>query len=195
MHPPDTALDLAQAMVEDLEDFLLSDEILWPITQPRRGRAVLPRLTVGGLLLAMDELAAHASGFSPAQAARAERVRMQLEALRARWTAAFARKAAREIRMRAGLWRAYLEDLEETGRGTDDYPQEVHHRVMIDRLLETAAHEPEAEALRPGTDLLDARLRSLFRPGEFVWDARLRPIYPERRFWYLYGAPRPPSPP
>jgi hypothetical protein len=44
-----------EAGIPELEDYLLSDELYWPISA--RGHN-LPRLTIGGLLLANDRLEA-----------------------------------------------------------------------------------------------------------------------------------------
>ncbi len=194
MHPPEAALSLAEAMVGELEDFLLSEEILWPLSLPRAGQTAAPRLSLGGLLLRLDQVSAHEEEFTPSQATRALRLLRKWETHQTRWAAALARKARREAKMRLDLWRAYVEELHESARGVDEYPHEVRQRVMAEKLLDFDAGEDEVKALRSALLAVDTRLRGWFRPGAFVWEARLRPFYPKTRYWFLYGLPHPPGP-
>lgn len=193
MPPPEAALDLAEAMVEELEDYLLSEGIFWPISPADRPLGLAPRLSLGGLLLALDAVSALEPDLAPAQATRALRLQRKWESQANRWARALRQKAAREAKMRLDLWRAYLADLEDSAKGAEDYAHEVRQRVIAERLLDFVPDEEAARSLRSGLADADARLRSWFRAGPFVWEGRLERVYPQSRYWILYGLPVPPA--
>ena len=191
MHPALYSLGLAEAMADELEDYLLSGELFWPLQRRASpGEPPYPQLSLGGLFLTLDELDAGESDLDAAAAARLQSLRKRLEGLRAKWGAAMRMKAAQELHARVNLWGAYLGDLEEGPHSVELYPQEVRQRVMAARLEDTSADLPEAAPTRGALGELDSRLRRRFEPGPLVWDRRLARLYPASRFWYLYGAPR-----
>jgi hypothetical protein len=195
MHPARYDLGLAAAMADELEDFLISGEIFWPLERRApAGDPPYPQLSLGGLLLTLDELDAWEGELAPGEAAQLQALRRRVEGLRAKRGAAIARKAGQELRSRVNLWRAYLGDLEEGPRPVELYPHEVRQRVMAARLVETAADLPEAASSRRVLGELDAKLRRRFEAGPFVWDRRLARRYPPGDYWFLYGTPRSGSP-
>jgi len=163
-----------EAGIPQLEDYLLSDELYWPITA--RGYD-LPRLTVGGTLLAKARLVARGE--------RIEALVAQLNAVRSKWRVAWEKKAGREVQSRFGLWSNYLTDYRQNPEGhADAYPHEVHNRVMLKLLLaELRAASSEQEALIQ----LDSVLRASFSPGNFIWETDLQSEFPREAYWFLYG--------
>lgn len=163
-----------EAALDDLEAYLLSDELYWPLSM--RGIS-LPRLTLGGLLLTWRRLQAYGESRPDDE--------QRLSYWRERWRAAWEKKARREFASRFNLWRNYLEDyFDAPSRYAPDYPQEVRQRVLLE-LLRSEIPEP-----RPEDEMLsglDARLRTAFLPGNFLWEAPLQPFFPPERWWYLYG--------
>lgn len=166
-----------EASLPDLEAFLLSDELFWPVT--RRGQA-LPRLTIGGVLLARARLEAAGE--------QIESLVTGIDFLCSKWRVAWETKANREIRMRIGLWRNYLEDYRrDRYQYVGTYRHEVHIRVMIHLLLaELSQASLEGELL----DRLDVLLKKYFVPGDFIWDEKLMIGFPPNVFWFLYGTLR-----
>lgn len=166
-----------EAGVSQLEDYLLSDELFWPITA--RGYD-LPRLTIGGLLLAMTRLEARGE--------RIEALITRLDAVRAKWQVAWETKAGREFQSRFGLWGNYLSDYRQNPEGhADSYPHEVRSRVFLELLKpELPEALPEQEALSP----LDSVLRGNFLPGNFIWEPDVQAGFPREGYWFLYGTLR-----
>ncbi|MFN3741115.1 MAG: hypothetical protein ACK4VW_00400 [Anaerolineales bacterium] len=163
-----------QAALDELETYLLSSELYWPLNMPG---VSLSRLTLGQLLL--TRLRLQARGYLlPEQENRLGQVCR-------RWQAAWERKARHEFHSRLNLWKNYLEDyFESPSNYAADYPQEVRLRVILALLSqEISSPLPEEEALAA----LDARLRTAFLPGPFVWEADLSPLFPHQTWWYLYG--------
>jgi hypothetical protein len=163
-----------EAAIPELKDYLLSDEVYWPVTA--RGYE-LPRLTIGGLLLAQARL--------EARGGRIESLVTQLGALRSQWRVAWETKAGRGFQSRLRLWGNYLTDYRHNPEGNADaYPHEVSNRVMLQLLLaELPAPASEREDLAP----LDGALQAGFVPGEFMWESDLQSGFPREDYWFLYG--------
>lgn len=163
-----------QAALDELETYLLSNELYWQLSVPG---VSLSRLTLGNLLL--TRLRIQARGFLlPEQESRLEQIRW-------RWQTAWEKKARHEFNSRLNLWKNYLEDyFESPSNYAADYPQEVRLRVILALLHQEISFPlPEEEALAR----LDARLRAAFIPGPFVWEADLSIAFPQQTWWYLYG--------
>jgi len=163
-----------EAGIPELEDYLLSDELYWPIST--RGFD-LPRLTVGGILLAKARLEARDE--------RIESLVSQLDAVRSRWQVAWETKAGRGVQARMRLWSNYLSDYRHNPEGhADAYPHEVSYRVMLHLLLaELPTSPPEQKELSQ----LDSLLRANLNLGDFIWEADLQTGFPREVYWYLYG--------
>jgi hypothetical protein len=160
--------------IPELREYLLSNELYWPITARDYD---LPRLTVGGILLAKTCLEARGE--------QHEALLAQLEALRSQWRVAWETKAGREVQARMRLWSNYLTDYRQNPEGqADAYPYEVRYRVMLHLLLaEVPAPPVEQESLSQLDDVLRANLSS----GDFIWEADLQPGFPREVYWFLYG--------
>jgi len=168
---------LLEEGIPQLSDYLLSNELYWPL------KADLPRLTIGGLLLALAR--AQARTVSPAGQAEASRFTSQVDAVRSKWTVAWEAKATRELGSRLNLWKNYLGDIRNaSSQYRQDYPNEVRNRVILELLLaELPKQPPEAVALAE----LDIYLRKQLVAGDFIWDLELQAAFPQDKFWFLYG--------
>ncbi len=168
-----------QMGVKELEAYLLSDELYWPLA----GKSELPRLTLGGLLLAQRRLAVRLD--SLADQAELKSLEAHMAAIGSKWSVAWERKASREVQNRFNLWRDFLDEYQHSpDRNAADYPSRVQGRVMIHLLGELISpRPPEFAALQE----LDARLRSAWIAGEFIWEHDLAAAFPESEYWYLYG--------
>jgi hypothetical protein len=190
-NPIDHHLDLVSAMLEEMEDYLLSAEVFWPLDRrTRRGTSPFPRLTLGTLLITFDQLRAAEQDMDPAQDAAHRRLMMRMDLLRMKHAVAMEIKATREGATRLNLWRAFVTELEESPSRAGNYAYEVRHRVMLSRLTELAPESPGLRKTIDNVQAVDRRLRRLFKRNAFVWDTSLQPIYPQQLYWYLYGYPR-----
>lgn len=174
-----------RAGIDQLERYLLSKEIYWPVgvTAPA-GEPPYPKLTLGNLLLARQR--AQESAKTPVQRAELNRLIKELGATRARWRVAWGQKAQAEFRARLNLWRHFIEDYrKDPSAHYDRYAHEVGRRVLL-QLLELESKDlPKAEQeLLAG---LDEVLKVGIVSGEFIWDKELASGFPRRVYWYLYG--------
>lgn len=155
-----------ETALPELKNYLLSDVLYYPLTAP------LPRLTLGGLLLAQQRLHAYEDA-SPLD--------LRLDTLRTKWRAAWEKKAAHETESRLTLWGNYLNEHRHNQELADYYGNEVRLRVMLELLIAEQDNVPDE------LTALDQLLRSKFRSGEFVWDKPLMNVFSRDDFWFLYG--------
>lgn len=184
-------LDLFEAMLDEIEEFLLSADILWPLAKHSKpGLPPYPRLSTGGLLMTQDESLAQAAEMNPDQKVIHTKLQLQWDTTLNKWRSAITRKSEREMAMRLNLWRAYLSDLEEGSAPYFDYRREVRNRVQFTRLGTLGLKSGATLKMENTARSLDAQLLSLTISSNFIWDARLREIYPEGTFGFLYRQPR-----
>jgi hypothetical protein len=169
----------------DLEGYLLSKEIYWPIgVKPPHGDPPYPRLTLGGILLSRQSLTGRSMDAS--QKDEYKDLSRRLDETRGRWRSAWGSKAARNFTSRLTLWNNFIDDYrKQPENNSDRYAYEVRGRVMLQLL------QPDNDEIRSAeTDMvagLDRILESCLSAGSFVWDAELVPCFPKAQFWYLYG--------
>ena len=187
----DYNLDLIEAMLDEIEEFLLAADIFWPLAKHSKPDfPPYPRLSTGGLLMTQDESLAQESEMSPDQKVRYGKLQRQWDMALHKWRSAIGRKSEKEMGMRLNLWRAYLYDLEEGISSYFDYYREVRNRVQFARLRTLALGSSKTLKMEKLISSLDARLSILTTSSEFIWDDRLREIYPEGNFGVLYRQPR-----
>lgn len=186
---PSAGYDLGyiQAALQELETYLLSKELFWPLSASSPpGEPAYPRLTLGGLLLAQAR--SRARNLSPSQNTELAGLERHLDNLQRRWRTAWGRKAAWEFCSRLEQWKNYLNELradpEDFG---STYGYEVQLRVMLE-LLTPSMDDPDPAYL----DLLaglDAVLKVTIAPADFIWGEELVGGFPEETYWYLWGRP------
>ncbi len=191
MESVDYNLDLFEAMLDEIEDFLLSADIFWPLTKRSKPESPpYPRLSTGALLMTQDESLAQEAEMNTDQKAQHAKLQSEWKKILNKWRSAFGLKSEREMGMRLNLWRAYLSDLEEGKASHFDYDRETRNRVQFTHLRTLAASSSKTLKMEKTIRSLDARLLNLTVASEFIWDDRLRETYPEGNFGFLYRQPR-----
>jgi hypothetical protein len=178
-------LEYLRAGLEELESYLLSNELYWPVgAKPPAGEPAYPRLTLSGLLLARKRL--HARSLPNNLPVDLARLDQRLDETRDRWRVAWEAKATREFHARLNLWRDFLQEYRDhPENNADRYAYEVQRRAMLDLLAPDATGAPQAE--RDLLHSLDQLLRAVLVSGEFVWETELQHGFPADEYWYLYG--------
>lgn len=174
------------AIIPELETYLLSRELFWPVSvAPPEGGQVYPRLTLGGMLYA--ERATRAHCFRALTQMELRKIQIEIDYARAKWRTAWQAKAQREWVSRIRQWGNYLEEYRQhPDNQSSFYPVEVRWRVFVDLLMDEM-EEPPGEELKLLAGL-DRLVESVFEPGEFIWEPILNPEFPKQPFWYLYGS-------
>jgi len=174
-----------RAALVDLEGYLLSKEIYWPIgVKPPHGDPPYPRLTLGGIMLSRQSLTGRS--MVAAQTDEYTDLSRRLDETRNKWRSAWGSKAARNFSSRLTLWNNFMDDYrKQPENNSDRYAYEARGRVMLQLL------QPESDEIRPAeiemVTGLDRILAESFLQGRFLWGAELIPSFPIGQFWYLYG--------
>jgi len=191
MHTAGYNLALAQCMLQELEAYLLSQELFWPLgCKPTQNDPPYPRLTLGNLSLLLVELDAQEETLLPAQRPQLRALHRTHEKILNQWRVATENKATREIGARIRLWNAYLEDFFREGMRSGSYAYEVRNRVMLEHLVPLTQQDDQIRDHLQQIAALDGKLLDRFQPGEFIWDEPLQKYYPHGPFPFLYGHPR-----
>lgn len=164
-------LEFIRQSVPQLQDYLLSNELYWPLG------GNLPRLTPGSLELALLRL----ESYAPAEVGQ---LRGQVDAVRLKWRTAWEKKVARELANRLRLWSQFLSDyLRAPDLSPEYYQTEVRNRVILQLLLPGQSDFAEKDALAE----LDHALKARLVVGPFIWDEIFLSAFPKTEFWFLYG--------
>ncbi len=180
---------LCRAMVTEIEDYLRSNVLFWEPNRSLAGGEQLPKLTLGGLLLAMRRLETLRRRLEPSQEKALNQAGDSLIAERSAWPGRYGAKLDRDLQSKLDTWAWYLDDCQQRGESAiAHYPHQVADRVKIDLLLEEADEVGlEAASKRAKLAVMDKWLRTHFQPGDFCWPPALRPGFDSNRFWYLWG--------
>lgn len=189
MNPASLEADLEylDAGLNEARQFLLSDQVFWPLTSDRGHRSTL---SLGQLLLVLDRVEALTPKAAEVSANTIEHLRSTFTRLQHERPANLEKKALAEWRQRLNLWRAYLSDLLSAESAAGAYAVEVRQRVLLTRLLSLVLDTSEQERMRGQLKDQDSRLRRRFQDGPFIWDPALLDAYPPGEYWFLYGQPQ-----
>jgi hypothetical protein len=177
-------LGYLQACLEEMESYLLSDELFWPISAtPPQGAPDFPRLTLGSLLVSEQRLKA----YPQAQAAQVQRVTSDIEHIRSKWRVMWEKKAVRSYTVRLRMWSEFFDEYRSSPQdNADRYAYEVRLRVMLELLkLEGGGHSQAEVEMLGGQDRY---LKSVLKEGGFIWEAEIQSGFPIGAYWYLYGS-------
>lgn len=175
-------LSYIQASLEELDAYLLSKEVFWPVATPAPLR-LFPKLTIGNLLLSLHKL----EGFSgrrhldTVQRSTFAHIKREIEGYSRRWAVAWKTKAAYEFQSRLRQWTHYLNDLEQKADAhAPYYSSEVRNRVRLELLREYSSQDSQT-----ALEQLDTTFRGWFSPADFIWDPLIQSAYPQEDFWFL----------
>lgn len=189
MHSIEYNLALLSEMMGEFDGFLLSEELFWPLQRKSFEKIPFPQLSLGALLLSLDELSALRSSMDSHQERKFQNLLTQYERFYRIRRVAMEKKSAREVITRTNLWRAYLQDVEEDPAALDEYANQVRNRLLMAK-LETLSSSGASSGESNGFKAIDERILGNATPADFIWDERLKAIYPVEEYPYLYIKPR-----
>ena len=170
-------LTFLEHAVDEIKDYILSDQLFWPMGSDR--------LTIGVLLLALQRLKTTDQGSDQ----KLSEMETKIAAFRIQWRTNWSNKALLEFKSRLRQWELALSEL----LSKDQEPPVLYrHEVTLRVLLEILC----GEMIQPDTqdiahmNLLDQKLRSASTRHGFVWEPALEEGFPEQTYWYLYVLPR-----
>lgn len=189
MHSIPFNLDLAHSIVNQLNSYVLSDEVFWPLGGKSSDGKVFPRASLGQLLLTLDELSVLAEEMDPHQITTHHNIQQAYENYRQEHPANLEAKAWAEVDQRLTLWRSLLRDMRDDPPSTNRYETDVRQRFFLTRLQTFLSNDQKLRELHAELSQLDGILRGRFQAGGFIWHPRLRHLYAHDEYWFLYGHP------
>lgn len=184
------AWDLAvlQQMAEQMEPYLKSESLFWPMDHTN-----MPRLTLGAYWLRQYRLTMLHTLLTTVQKKQLVVAIEKYDSAVSDWVVRTEQRAHTELEARIRQWSEYLNDVQ-AGKQTDitGYPAQVETRAIIAALVNRLQHPPYMldEAHLPRLVQLDKALRTRWQSGEFIWPEAWQPAYPKPEFWWLYGRPK-----
>ncbi len=174
-----------RAAVENLQDYLLSAELYWPLfVHPKENiTGNLLQLTLGNLILTQARLEGYS--WAGSQVNELEEANRKIAQTKEKWKTAWTKKAIQEIPARIKLWRNYVEELcDQPHAKAANYPFQVRWRTALYFLDQEIAGKIEMD--QSAVKDLDLRLKRITQPANFVWEAEIAPAFPKETFWFLY---------
>lgn len=190
-----TNLAYLRACLKRMDAFIRADDIEMPLPDPPPADSPpFPPMSLGNMLLAADELQAHAPGLNKRQRPEIDRVLAQWMAYGAASHLDLQGIARRELRQRIFQWQRYGTQATERG-DVSDYAEKVWIRLNALRLMEWLG------TLVPGVPeayrefaLIDKSLLPWMETGAFNLESPLAAIYPPTPFnKFLYVQPKRPT--
>lgn len=181
-------LAILEAMAEDMNDYLISQTLFWPLSD-----SSMPRLTLGGYLMRQHRLDVLRDWLDPEEQIRLDKAINKYNEALVEKIVRFEKRAHDELHARLRQWSEYLKDVgnESTSAG-DYYSSAVDTRLVISHLIEKLEMPPYELDKRVLAELsaYDVALRNYWLSGDFVWYPEWKPAYPKESHWWLYGRPR-----
>jgi hypothetical protein len=189
MHSIGYNLTLLKEMMAEFRAHILSKELFWPLRKKSYDNVPFPQLSIGALLLTLDELEAQASEMNALDERTYQEQLNIFERFSQKFRVAIENKAARELITRTNLWRGYLQDVEEDPQSLEEYSRQVRNRVLMKK-LSTLASVDQATSENDVVGGMDDWMLQDALTVEFIWDEMLEPIYPIEEYPFLYLKPR-----
>ncbi len=181
----------ARAMVENLQDYLLGDQ-LYGSTGGGFFGGKMPSLTIGALLLRLRRLNALSASLTESQSATLASLNERQQALAKEWHQHYRDKMIYEVNSRLKAMDQYFSDCADDPRScANNYLPEALRRTIAQELL-NAIKEQAPDAVPDVQRALakaDSGLRRYTVPSDFVWSAVLSSTYPQTEYWWLYQRP------
>lgn len=182
-------LEIAEAMVDELEDYILNEELYRTlIVRTSRGDERI-MMTGGDLLTRLYRLAGERDQLSVEMQQRIDAVQKRADAIIYSLKSRFNQRLQREIKTRLDSLKWYLDDcIGDPVRCRTNFPYEIRNRQRVEEALKRFGDELPDD-LRESLHAVDQRIRQLTHGVGFIWDSRLQPIFPPSPYWYLYVSP------
>jgi hypothetical protein len=181
-------LTVLEAMADEMEDYLISDVLYWPLMKGN-----LPRLTLGAYLMRQHRLTGLRHLLDEGELDRLNAAVGKFNLALVEKVVRFEEHAHQELRARLRQWGEFLKDLGgESDTSAAYYAASVETRAIIAALAARMKMPPYEldDNIDQQIRVYDSALRRQWMHGEFVWPVEWRGAYPTTDYWWLYGRPR-----
>jgi len=187
----DPAVDLAiaQAMADELEEYLINDDLFRPVVAHMPVGDMRLTMTGASLLSRLHRLAADRDALTLEQQQQLDALQAQVAATVNSLKTRFHERLQREMKARLNSLQWFLDDCAEGVQSCKaNFPFEMRHRQRIEEILKELGDDVPAELMKR-LQSIDQRIQRLARPSDFIWDPELEHVFPRVPYWYLYVRP------
>ncbi|HSH03373.1 MAG TPA: hypothetical protein VLL52_12705 [Anaerolineae bacterium] len=179
-------LNIITAMAADMDQYLTSDVLFWPLDNSQ-----YPRLTLGGYLFRQHRLQALTHLLSSTDQNQLTDTTAQFHNSIDDRIVRVEERAHQELETRLRQWQTSLQEMRQNADNTAYYATAAEKRAMMDAIIDHLSHSPYRldQDLANRLNQLDITLRSRWRDGDFIWPDEWQDAYPKSQYWWLYGAP------
>jgi hypothetical protein len=181
-------LEIFEAMAAEMDSYLKSDVLFWPME-----KGSMPRLTLGGYLMRQHRLLALKDLLDEEEKARLDAAVTQFNEALVEKIVRLEQRAHQELHARLRQWGEYLKDLARDNISSSAYyATAVEPRAMISALVNKLKLPPYKldDRIPQQIGVLDNNLRRRWQSGDFVWPEEWQTAYPQATYWWLYGRPK-----
>lgn len=190
---PATDLAITQAMTEELEEYIIADDLYRTITVRTAGGNQNLQMTGGDLLTRLYRLQGERDQLSSSEQAQLDGTEQLVKQIIYSLRTRFHNRLRREIKTRLDSLKWFLDDCgADRQRCHVDFPFEMRNRQRIEEALKEIDYQLDDE-LQKLLNQVDSRIRLVAAAAPFLWDDRLRPLFPPDKYWYLYLRPMNPA--
>ncbi len=182
-------LVIAEAMVAELEEYLVNDELYRTLIVETPSGDQNMRMTAGDLLTRLFRLQGQRDQLTPEQQTRLDTVQKQVDTVIHSLHTRFLERLQREMKARLDSLRWFLDDCDEDlRRCRTEFPFEMRNRQRIEEILKQLGEQAEPDLLAV-LKQIDRRIRQATHGSSFIWDERLQEVFAPQPYWYLYVTP------
>lgn len=184
---PSIDLAIVTAMVEELEEYIIKDDLYRTLIVRTATGEVRLQMTGGDLLTRLHRLGHERERLSADQQQQFDTVSQSAERIIYSLKSRFHSRLQREMKARLDTLRWFLDErASERGQARANYPYEIRNRQRVEEIVKRLGAGLPVELTEQLTQV-DHRLRMLTTAGEFVWDPALKGVFPQHPYWYLYA--------
>ena len=185
---PSVDLTIVTAMVEELEEYIIKDDLYRTLIVRTATGEVRLQMTGGDLLTRLHRLSHEGDRLSADQQQLFDRISQSAEKIIYSLKSRFNDRLQREMKARLDTLRWFLDERAgERGQARANYPYEIRNRQRVEEIVKRLGGGLPADLAEQLTQV-DHRLRMLTTASEFVWDPALKSVFPQHPYWYLYVA-------
>lgn len=188
---PSVDLEIAEIMLDELEDYIVSDELYRTVIARTSAGDRNLNMSGGEFLARLGRLHGEREILSEAERRRLDAVQERADAIIYSLQTRFTDRLNREFKARLDGLRWFLDDCNENrAKCRGEYPFEMRNRQRIQEIRKRLGDEA-APALETALAQVDKRIMRTTDESQFVWDKRLESVYPPDDYWFLYRRPLP----
>ena len=186
---PQEDLAVVRAMVQELEDYLLGDQVYRTLVIPTEHGQERVQSSGGDLLARLHKLHGQEALLSLDERIQLHELDRQVADITHRFHHQWRTLLVRELKARLNSLKWYLDEYESDRRsGRVNYPFKIRNRQRIAEIWKALQDDPPPN-LAAEIAAVDKRLRAITVAAPFVWDDKVRSVYPQDEYWYLYVLP------